>query len=270
MNRRRLLLGLLALASLAGCAPSEEESQYLARKALLTRQNQGIRELIAEAEQGSMVPKDRFLLGIDERIIAQLLSAQLPIERPLGKRFRVRIDSASVLLRDKFGAITIGGTVYRPQTPDRKTALRIYGGLGAVSIDSVTDMLSIAIALDHIELVQAGLLEGVLGHGGKKFIAEKGRDRLQEALPRLEVPVALARRIRIPAIEEGAVRLDSLEVPLDMSVERVIAAGGKLWVTLNAEVGAVTGAEEGLGVVVKKKQKKSHGAGSATGTGTGS
>jgi hypothetical protein len=36
----------------------------------------------------------------------------------------------------------------------------------------------------------------------------------------------------------------------------VIAAGGKLWVTLNAEVGKVTGAEEGLGVAVKKKPKK--------------
>ena len=268
MIRRLILLGLLVLAPLAGCAPSEEETQYLARKALLTRQNQGIRELIAEAERGSMVPADRFLIGIDEKIVAQLLSAQLPLERPVGKRFIVRIDSATVLLRDKFGAITIAGTVYRRKTPDRRTALRIYGGLGAVSIDSVTDMLSIAIAIDHIELVEAGILDRVLGRGGKKYIAEKGRDRLQEALPKLEVPVALARRIRVPAIEEGAVQLDSLEVPLDISVERVIAVGGKIWVTLNAEVGAVTGAEEGLGVVVKKK-KRSHGAGTASGTSTG-
>ena len=264
---RSLALGLLGLLSLAGCAPSEQETQYLAQKALLARQNQGIRELIAEAERGSMVPTDRFLLGIDEKLVAELLSAQLPLERPLGKRFIVRIDSATVLLRDKFGAITIDGTVYRPKTPDRKTALRVYGGLGAVSIDSTTDMLSIAIAIDHIELVQAGILEDVLGRGGKKFVAEKARDRIQEALPKLEIPVALARKIRIPAIEEGAVHLDSLAVPLNLSVERVIAGGGKLWVTLNAEVGKVTGAEEGLGVTVKKK--KSRGPATSPGTGTG-
>ena len=269
MIRCAFFLGFLALASFTGCAPSDEESQYLARKALLTRQNQGIRELIAEAERGSLVPHDRFLLGIDETIIADLLRAQLPLERPLGKRFIVRIDSAAVHLRDKFGAITIEGTVYRPKTPDRRTALRIHGGLGAVSIDSTTDMLSIAIALDHIELVQAGILEDVLGRGGKQLLADKGRDRLQEALPKIEVPVALARRIRIPAIDEGPVRLDSLEVPLNMSVERVIAAGGKLWVTLNAEVGAVTGAEEALGVVVKKKKGRGTGKAGGTGSGTG-
>ncbi|HET9951697.1 MAG TPA: hypothetical protein VFS09_07895 [Candidatus Eisenbacteria bacterium] len=263
---RPFALGLLALVSLAGCAPSEEESRFLARKALLIRQNQGIRELIAEEERGSLVPKDRFLLGIDERLVADILTAQLPLERPLGKRFRVRIDSATVLLRDKFGVITIDGTIFRPKTPDRRTALQIFGGLGAVVIDSTTHMLSIAIAIDHIELTQAGMLENVIGRGGKKFLAEKGRALLQDQLPKLEVPVALARNIRVPAIAEGAVQLDSLEVPLDMSVERVIAAGGKLWVTLNAEVGAVKGAEEGLGVSIKKKKK---GAGAGTGTGAG-
>ena len=65
----------------------------------------------------------------------------------------------------------------------------------------------------------------------------------------------LGRSIRVPAIEESGFRLDSLVVPLDLSVERVIAASGKLWVTLNATVGKVTGAEQGLGVSVRKKPK---------------
>jgi hypothetical protein len=59
----------------------------------------------------------------------------------------------------------------------------------------------------------------------------------------------------VPPIREGAIQLDSLVVPLHLSVERVIAAGKKLWVTLHAEVGAVTGAERGLAVDVKKKKK---------------
>lgn len=252
---RATLCLLLASGLLAGCAPSEEESAFLARKALLLRQNQGIRELIAEGERGSMVPSDRFLVGIDEKIVTDLFSAQLPLERPLGKNFIVRLDSATVLLRDKFGVITIEGGIRRPTTPDRKTAVRIFGGLGAVAIDSTTDMLSVSIAIDHIELLQAGALESIIGRGGKKFLAERGRDRLQEALPKIRIPVALGRKIRIPAVEEEGIRLDSLVVPLNLSVERVIAARNKLWVTLNAEVGRVTGAEEGLGVVVKKKPR---------------
>ena len=255
--RRLSLLGLLiGTVLLAGCAPSEEETAFLARKALLQRQNQGIRELIEEQERGSLVPKDRFLIGVDESIVGGLLRSQLPLERPLGKRFVVRLDSATVSLRDKFGVITIEGSVHRKKTPDRKTAVRIFGGLGAVAIDSTTDRLRVSIAIDQIEILQAGILEGILGAGGKKLLAEKGRPVIQDALPPLEIPVVLGSSIKIPALQEEGIQLDSLRVPLHLSVERVIAAGGKLWVTLNAEVGTVTGAEEGLGVAIKKKPKK--------------
>ena len=95
-----LLLGAL----LAGCSPSDEEDAYLARRALLIRQNQGIREMIQEQEKGSLVPTGRFLVGVGETLFEDLLRSQLPLQRPLGKRFVVRLDSATVLLRDKFGA----------------------------------------------------------------------------------------------------------------------------------------------------------------------
>jgi len=247
---------MLAAALLAGCAPSGEEVDFLAKRAVLQRQNKGIRELIAEAERGSLVPTERFLIGIDEKIVSELLRSQLPFERPLGKRFIVHLDRATVLLRDKFGLITIEGYIYRRKTPEHRTAVRILGGLGAVRIDPKTDLLSVSIAIDQIELLQAGILENVLGPGGKQFLSEKGRPMLQDALPALQVPVALAQKLRVPAIHEGPIQLDSLAVPLDLSVERVLAAGGKLWLTLHAEVGKVTGAEEGLGVAVKKKARK--------------
>jgi hypothetical protein len=246
---------LLSVSFFISCAPSEEETDFLARKALLLRQNQGIRELIEEAERGSLVPADRFLIGIDEKIVADLFRSQLPLERPIGERFVVQLESATVLLRDKFGAITIEGSLHRRATPERKTAVRIFGGLGAVTVDPETDLLSISIAIDHIELLQAGILESILGRGGKKFLADKGRGLLQEAIPNLQIPVALGRNINIPAFQGGGINLDSLVVPLNLSVERVIAAGGKLWVTLDAEVGKVIGAEEGLGVAVKKKPR---------------
>lgn len=244
---------------LAGCAPSEREIEFEARRALLLRQNQGIRELIAEAENGTLVPKDRFLIGIDERIVADLFDAQLPLERPVGRRLVVHLERATVLLRDKFGTITIEGHVHLKATPQRKTAVRIHGGLGSVAIDSTSDVLTIQVAIDHIELLQAGALEGVLGRGGKKLLAERGRELLQDALPPIRVPVALGRRVRVPPVEEGPLRLEALVVPLDVSVERVIAAGGKLWVTMHAGVGPVTGAEQGVGVTVKKKPRPGSG-----------
>ena len=256
---RSHVAALLVAGLVLGCAPSEEETNFLARQAMLTRQNTGIRELIAEAEAGTLIPTGRFLVGLDESVLGGLLDSQLPLERPLGERFVVRLEKAEVSLRDKYGAVVIEGNVHRSATPDRRTAVRIYGGLGAVTIDPATDMLNIKIAIDHIELLQAGFLEGVIGRGGKKFLAERGRDLLQGAIPAIQVPVVLAQRIRIPSIREGGLELDSLAVPLNLTVERVLAAGGKLWVTVGAEVGEVTGAEGGLGVAVGKKPKAAPG-----------
>src|SRR6185503_4761115 len=69
----------VVLAALfAGCAPSDREVQYQAQRAILQRQNQGIRELIQEAERGTLLPKDRFMIGIDEHIVADLLRSELP------------------------------------------------------------------------------------------------------------------------------------------------------------------------------------------------
>ncbi len=257
-SRLRAALALLLLGTilLAGCTASNEETEYLLRKAILERQNQGLRELIVEAEQGTLIPRERFLVGIDEKVIGDALRFQLPLERPLGKKFVVHLDSATVLLRDKFGYITLDGEIHRPQTPERKTALRVHGGLGGITVDSTTHRLSVSISVDRIELRNVALLDRVLGVGGKKFLSDRGREMLQDQLPTLKVPVALAQDIRVPAIQEGSVALDSLVVPLDLSVERVLAAGGKLWVTLHAEVGQVRGAEKGIGVSVNRKKRK--------------
>ena len=242
---------------LCGCAPSPQETEYRARKALLVRQSQGIRELIQEEESGSLVPRDRFLVGIDQSIVQDLFQSQLPLERPLGNsHFLVRLDSATVLLEDKFGVITIDGVIHREQTPERVTAVRIQGGLGAVAIDPRTNMLNVDIAIDHIDVLEVGILEGVLGRGGKAFLATRGLPLLQEALPHLEIPVLLGRTIRVPAVETEGFQLDSLVVPLNLSVERVTAVGGKLWATIDAELGELQGAEQGVGVAIRKKHRK--------------
>src|SRR5262249_30607415 len=140
-DRRPTIAILLVLALLAGCAPSEKESAYLSRKALLERQNKGIRELIQDEERGSLVPADRFLIGVDEKVVQGLFRSQLPLERPLGKRFIIRLEKADIHFRDKYGDVVVEGSVYRAKTPDRKMAVRVHGGLGAVQIDPVTSLL---------------------------------------------------------------------------------------------------------------------------------
>ena len=256
MKLRAAFAVLLSCAVLAGCSPSDEEVRYHAQKALLERQNRGLTELIAEQTAGNLVPQDKFLLGIDESVVGDLFRLELPIEKPLGKGFMIRLEDADVQFKDKFGVIDVKGVLFREKTPDRQTAVVVHGGLGAVEIDPKTGVLHIKIAVDDIEVQKAGILDKVLGNAGKRLIAQKGRELLADQLPSLQVPVSLAQEIRVPPIKEGAVQMDSLSIPLNVAVDKVFAGKQKLWVTFDAKVGTISGAESGLGVSVGKKGKK--------------
>ena len=116
-------------------------------------------------------------------------------------------------------------------------------------------LLRVRVAIDHIDIAEAGGLERLLGRGVIRYLGGKGRELLEEAIPPIEVPVTLERAVPIPAVEQGGVRFAALEVPLEVSVEQVLAIGGKLWVSFDADVGPVKGGEGGLGVEIRKKPK---------------
>lgn len=253
MRRRPLACSVLVL--LAACGPSEEQVQYEARKAELERRAQGLRELVADAEQGTLIPTDRFFVGVGEELVQDLFRSQLPLEQPLEDRFVVRLESAEMDFDDKYGSVRIQGRIHPVRFPSRQVALKIDGGLGEAAIDPATGILRVRVAIDHIDIAEAGGLEKVLGRGVISYLGGKGRELLEEAIPPIEVPVKLERAVPVPAVEEGGVRFAALEVPLEVSVERVLAVGGKLWVAFHAGVGPVKGGEQGLGVEIHKRPK---------------
>lgn len=238
---------------LLACGPSEEEVRYQARRAELERRARGLRELVADAEQGSLIPTDRFFVGVGETLVQDLFRSQLPLDQPLEDRFVVRLESAAIELDDRYGAVRIEGRIHPVRFPARQVALRIEGGLGEAAIDPATGILRVRVAIDHIDIAEAGGLERVLGRGVISYLGGKGRELLEEAIPPIEVPVTLERAVPVPAVEEGGVRFAALEVPLEISVERVLAVGGKLWVVFAAGVGPVKGGEQGLGVELHRR-----------------
>lgn len=252
---RRLLAAAGAAAFGLACGPSEEQVQYEARKAELERRERGLRELVADAEGGSLIPANRFFVGVGEQLVEDLFRSQLPLEQPLEDRFVVRLEAADMEFDDKYGAVRIQGRIHPVRFPSRQVALRIEGGLGEASIDPESGILRVRVAIDHIDIAEAGGLEKLLGRGAIRYLGGKGREILEGAIPPIEVPVKLERAVPVPAVEEGGVRFAALEVPLEVSVERVLALGGKLWVSFDAAVGQVKGGEGGLGVEIHKKPK---------------
>lgn len=257
MRRRRLACSILCsiLVLLAACSPSEEEVQYEARRAELERRTRGLRELVADAEQGSLIPTDRFFVGVGDQLVQDLFRSQLPLEQPLEDRFVVRLESADIDFEDKYGSVRIQGRIHPVRFPSRQVALTIDGGLGEAAIDPATGILRVRVAIDHIDIAEAGGLERLLGRGAIQFLGGQGRALLEEAIPPIEVPVKLEQAVPVPAVEEGGVRFAALEVPLEISVDRVLAVGGKLWVVFDADVGPVKGGEQGLGVEIHRRPK---------------
>ena len=192
----RVIASIALAIAAAGCGPSEEQAAFEARKIALVRRIRGVNELVAEAEKGSLIPTDRFFVGVDEKLVADLFRSQLPLEQPLEDRFVVRLESAEMQFRDKYGAVRIAGRIHPKAFPSRSVALRIDGGLGAAEIDPATGILRVAIAIDHIEVAEAAGLEGMLGGGVIRYLGAKGREILQDAIPAIEVPVKLSQSAR--------------------------------------------------------------------------
>jgi hypothetical protein len=254
-SRARLLAATSVLLLGAACGPSEEQVQYEARQASLERRLRGLRELVAEAEQGSLIPTDRFFVGVGQQLVEDLFRSQLPLEETLEDRFVVRLEQARMEFHDKYGAVRIEGRIHPLRFPARTVALRIEGGLGAADVDPETGILRVRIAIDHIDIAEAGGLEKVLGRGAIAFLGGRGRALLEEAIPPIEVPVQLERSVPVPPLDEKGVRFGALEVPLEVTVERVLAVAGKLWVSFDARVGPVKGGEDGIGLEIRKKPK---------------
>ena len=92
------------------------------------------------------------MIGVDEKVVRELLRSQLPFDLPLGNSFVVRVSDATVQLRDKRGRVQLRGEIHRPATPDRHTGVAVTGSVGSVRIDPGTELLTMNITLEHLEL----------------------------------------------------------------------------------------------------------------------
>jgi hypothetical protein len=234
------LAGPLALALLAGCRRYDDESARLrAEQAVLTRQVHGLRELVALAERGSLLPRDAFAIAVDEALVRDLLAAGLPQEQVLSERYRVRVERAEVAFRSQQSLVTLHGRVTSLQAPDTYVDVVLRGGLGTLAVDARSRRLRATVALDHVEVQQAaagGARSGAVG----ALVEELGRERLEAfaaLVPPLEIPVQLEERLVLRGTGDEHVRVRAGELPLRVAVTRVIPLSGRLWVLLELTAG---------------------------------
>lgn len=238
--RRGLTVALAAsLVVACGRGNSDEAARARREKAILDRQIPGLRELVALAEKGTLFSPDWLAIGIDEKLVQDLLAASLPQEQGIGERFKARVETAEVSFRGNQGLVTLRGRVGPREDPDTWADLTLMGGFDELKIDAGTGALTARVGLYHFEVQRAaagGMQIGLVG----SVVEELGRQRLdslRDLVPPLQIPVRLESGLTIPGMGEGAVQMEAGELPFQLDVTRVVPLRGRLWVLIKAKAG---------------------------------
>lgn len=199
----------------------------------LKKQIADTKELLARAESGQLVTKDRIAIGITEGVVKQLLDASLPPEMVLGKRVRLRIESVQPIFRGNNAGILFQAAARGVTMEDLTARVELAGTLERFRLDDTK--LRADIELAHFKVLDTSL--GTAPAGLLESLIKVNLGSVNEALPGIEIPVHLEHAIEIGGLDEGVVRARAGVLPLQVTVAEVIPASERLWVLIDMKAG---------------------------------
>ena len=229
-----------ALAAAGGCGRGYEGGGELrARKVVLEREVEGLRESVGRLQRGEPVfPMEDIAVAIDESLLRDLIRAQLPFETDADK-FHLVLREAEVRFQ---GAPTVRlrGAMKRSGLVDLEAAVEVIGALADIAVDGAKGTLTAKIAVDHIDIEKAAGIENLIAGSTMDEIARALRLAIADKLPAIAIPVKLEQAIELPVVDEGPVRVAGARLPIDVAVDRVFAGQGRLWVAIRFKPGVFT------------------------------
>jgi hypothetical protein len=234
---RRFALAI-AVAGLEGCGGAQAWRESRSEAAILSREVQGLQELVQATEKGTLISPRALAVGIREDVVKSLLSASLPQEFAIADRLRVRITGADVSFQSSQGLITLRGRVMRFEKADDFADILCSGGIGTPQVSSM-GRLTVRITLDRFEVprVAAGGRESRVLRSAVDTLSQQSLDAIRDGLAPLEIPVRLQQQVPVAGITEGAVQIAPGQIPLKVTVTRVVAFSGRLWILVDVAVG---------------------------------
>jgi hypothetical protein len=232
----RAAVPVLALA-VAGCSSRFEGGGDLrARKVVLKREVEGLREVVARLERGeSVLPLDDVALSIDDVFLRDLIGAQLPFETDVD-RFHLTLKEAEVQFRGS-PVVRLRGVLHPKEKSGLEAAVTVIGALEGIQVDGSSSTLKATIAVDHISIEKAAGVEKFLRGSTMDEVARMIRLQIQDRLPPIKIPVKVQQSIEFPAVTQGPVRIDGARMPLQVAVSQVVAGQGRLWIAVHFQPG---------------------------------
>lgn len=233
---RRALVPVCALFAAACGREFEGGGDLRAKKVVLQREVEGIRDIVSRLERGEPVlPLDDVAISIDDTFVRDLVAAQLPFEMDVD-RFHLSLTEAEAHFRGS-PVVRLRGSLRLEKRPDLEAAVTVIGALEDVQVEEATSTLRTRIAVDHIGIEKAAGIEQVLSGSTMDEVARLVRLQIKDQLPPIQIPVKVQQSIDLPAVTHGPVRIDGARMPLQVAVSQVVAGQGRLWIAVHFQPG---------------------------------
>ena len=230
------LVAALAIAALACGSQFKGGGDLRAKKVVLKREVEGIREIVARLERGEpMLPLDDVAISIDDTFVRDLVAAQLPFDMDVD-RFHLSLKEAEAQFRGS-PVVRLRGALHLKEKPDLEATVNVIGALVDIQVDQSSATLKARIAVDHIGIEKAAGIERVLAGSTLDEAARLVRLQIKDRLPPIQIPVKVQQSIDLPAVTQGPVRIDGARMPLQVAVSQVAAGQGKLWIAVHFQPG---------------------------------
>jgi hypothetical protein len=233
---RWLSLAVLALLVAACGRRFEGGGELHAKKVVLQREVEGLREAVARLERGEPVlPLGDVAISIDDTLLRDLIAAQLPFDADV-ERFHLSLKEAVVQFRGS-PVVRLRGALRLREKPGLEATVNVIGALEGIQVDPSSSTLEARIAVDHIGIEKAAGIESILSGSALDEVARMIRHQVRGKLPRIQIPVKVQQSIDLPAVTEGPVRIDGARMVLQAAVSQVLAGQGKLWIAVHLQPG---------------------------------
>ncbi len=241
---RAALLALLGLVTAGGAACRSSPARLGAEAAIVQRQSEGLRRLLAEAEKGPVVRPGDVMVVVDERLVQDLLASVLPLEQVVGDQYVIRLTRASVRFEDGFALVRLGGRASLKGHDEQYASadIDVAGGLDVVELDPQTGRLRGQVKLIAVDAHRVDVMGLGAPREARRMVEDLGRQRLEafsHLLSELEIPVRIEQELQLPAVAaEAGLRIGAASIPIHASIVDVEAFKGRLWVSIQAGVDA--------------------------------
>lgn len=226
------------MAILTACDRSYEGGGDLrAQRVVLDREVQGLRAVVQRLERGEpLLPADDIAIAVDEAFVRDLIVAQLPFNTEV-ERFTVQLTGADVQFRGS-PTVQLQGRLQVRDQPDLTAAITLFGALDEVKLDHASSTLQATVAADHLTIAEVTGFGQYLSGATIDEVARRVRLEIRAKLPTIRIPVKVQEAIAFPAVTDGPVRVAGARMPLEVTVSQVVAARGRLWVSVRVTPGA--------------------------------